>query len=359
MGVQVDPKLPLRYEKAFQDDKLSYISFFSSLCTYQDPDIKPCLIKALLYWNECKIPRFHRMRINIEIWIIEIELFSTNPADQSSAQIKIESLTKELKAKHNNPEIESNLISIYFTYLAFLESSNNIFKFWGNILSFIHTNYFYLEIADLYLELAVKHNDNPDTTCEVFQKTISTLFNLQNFQKADIIAENQLAFVKRFNTKSKNYTNALFTAFIAKKLTNNLQYLVDNIDPLLESCKAVYGEKSSQYIDIIKEKASIKTCLRQPDEAYKYWLQANDLNKEVFESEENIMTSGILIEMAGIKGYLSQFDEALNLIDKAKKIEEKMQSIHSELYIQIQDLEKKILQKREQLKVFLSYQCIL
>ena len=143
MGIQVDPKLPLRYEKAYEGDKLSYISFFSSLEPFQDPDIKPCLVKALQYWDEYKFPRFHRARMNIEILTIEIELFSANLTDQANAQAKIDNLIKEIKESGDNNIIEVNLIAIYYTYLVFLESSNNTFKFLGIIFILKNkTNYF-------------------------------------------------------------------------------------------------------------------------------------------------------------------------------------------------------------------------
>lgn len=49
MGVQVDPMLPLKYEKGYEGEKLSYISFFASLESVQDPQIIPCIKKALEY----------------------------------------------------------------------------------------------------------------------------------------------------------------------------------------------------------------------------------------------------------------------------------------------------------------------
>ena len=58
MGVQVDSKLPLKYEKGYEGEKLSYISFFSSLESLQDPETVPCIKKALEYCDEYNIPKF-------------------------------------------------------------------------------------------------------------------------------------------------------------------------------------------------------------------------------------------------------------------------------------------------------------
>ena len=170
---------------------------------------------------------------------------------------------------------------------------------------------------------------------------------MNNYFKAETLTEKQLIFLEPFGTKSKSYADALYSAFIAKKVTNDLQFLVANVDILLESNKVVYGEKSPQYIEAVKEKAYSKMYLSQPQESYKCWLQAYDLSKEVFEGEVNNMAPGILLEMAWIKSYLSQFEEALNLIDKAKKIEEKIHSIYSDFYKQIQQFEQNVLLKKE------------
>jgi len=52
MGVQVDQDLPHKYAKAFENDKLSYISFFSSLENSSNVSILPCVEKALEYCDE-------------------------------------------------------------------------------------------------------------------------------------------------------------------------------------------------------------------------------------------------------------------------------------------------------------------
>lgn len=41
MGATVDFKIPLKYDSALENEKLSYISFFSSLETLQDESIIP------------------------------------------------------------------------------------------------------------------------------------------------------------------------------------------------------------------------------------------------------------------------------------------------------------------------------
>ena len=211
-------------------------------------------------------------------------------------------------------------------------------------------NHVCIEIAEEYLELAVKHNESPDFTCAIFQKSIYSLFGLQNFEKANYLAERQLLFLEPYGKASKIYADALYTAFTVKRTLKDFEFMIANIDSLLESNKLTYGEKSPQYIEAIKEMAYTKMAQYQTNEAYKFWLKAYDLSKEVYDSELNNMSTGILIEMAAIKCILMQYEEALNLVDKAKKIEEKLSSIYSNRYKVIQNFEKEIRTTQERIE---------
>lgn len=81
MGLQVDFKLPLRYEAAFEEDKLSYISFFASLESVQDPIIQPCIEKAMKYCEELNFPKRHKLYFNLQIQKI---FFGLSSPDQIS-----------------------------------------------------------------------------------------------------------------------------------------------------------------------------------------------------------------------------------------------------------------------------------
>ena len=98
--------------------------------------------------------------------------------------------------------------------------------------------------------------------------------------------------------------------------------------------------------------AYTKMAQYQTNEAYKFWLKAYDLSKEVYDSELNNMSTGILVEMTTIKSILMQYEEALNLVDKAKKIEEQMSSIYSNRYKFIQNFEKEIRKTQEIIEGF-------
>ena len=168
------------------------------------------------------------------------------------------------------------------------------------------------------------------------------LLGTQNFQKANEIAEKQLIFTERFDKNTKSYADALYFVFITKRAVGDINFLLMNSNHLLEATKSSYEEKTPQYIQAIKEMAYSKMYAYQTNEAYKYWLKAYDLSKETYESEVNEMSTDILLEMAAIKSSMAQFEDAINLWDKAKKIEEQLSSIYSNKYKAISSLEKVI-----------------
>lgn len=132
MGVQVDSKLPLKYEKGYEGEKLSYISFFSSLESLQDPEIVPCIKKALEYCDEYKIQKFQKMRLNLEIQLIMSGLYSLSNVDQINSKANLESLIRELdQITTDNELIEQKILVLYFTYMVYLERTNDLLKFIG------------------------------------------------------------------------------------------------------------------------------------------------------------------------------------------------------------------------------------
>lgn len=163
---------------------------------------------------------------------------------------------------------------------------------------------------------------------------------MQNYVKAVEIAEKQLIFTSTISEESKNYADALYYACVTKRAIGDIAFCSQMTQKLCDVNKLAYGEKSVQYIEALKELAYWKTRNYQLQEAYKYWLKAYDLSTEVHESEVNVMSSMILCEMAAIKSALRLFDDGLNLLEKAKKIEIQMSSVHSAKYKNILNLEK-------------------
>ena len=127
----MDSKLPLKYEKGYEGEKLSYISFFSSLEALQDPEIVPCIKKALEYCDEYKIQRFQKMRLNLEIQLIMSGLYSVSNVDQINSKANLESLIWELDQIKDNELIEQKILVLYFTYMVYLERTNDLLKFIG------------------------------------------------------------------------------------------------------------------------------------------------------------------------------------------------------------------------------------
>ena len=194
MGGQVDSKLSLKYEKWYEGEKLSYISFFSSLESLQDPEIVPCIKKALEYWDEFKIPNFQKMRLNLEIQLIMCDLSSINNVEKNS-KAKLDSLIKELESIKSNELIEQKTLILYYIYMDYSERANDLLKYFGKT-KFLFTNF--IEVTEKYINLGVKFYENVEFMWGTFQKLINLLIGTDNLQKANELAEKELIFTKEF-----------------------------------------------------------------------------------------------------------------------------------------------------------------
>ena len=109
MGATIDYKLILKYDKLLEDEKLSYISFYSSLETVQDVSILPYLDKALKFCDELQIPQFQKFRVNLNVCTIMTQLYSGDPDTINLALGKLKKLVTEY-SKIDNEFIQQKLM---------------------------------------------------------------------------------------------------------------------------------------------------------------------------------------------------------------------------------------------------------
>mmetsp|Transcript_30864 Transcript_30864/g.27299 ORF Transcript_30864/g.27299 Transcript_30864/m.27299 type:complete len:225 (+) Transcript_30864:182-856(+) len=147
MGVQPDYKLPLKYGSALENDKLSYVVFFSSLESLQDPMIKPQIEKALEYCDELKIEKLHRLRINLELTIISLGFQDPTGMGIHLVKESIYSLIDKF-SNSDSQLIEQKLLILYTFSLALPECTADPLL--------------YAKVAQKYLKLAVKYYENID-----------------------------------------------------------------------------------------------------------------------------------------------------------------------------------------------------
>mmetsp|Transcript_30864 Transcript_30864/g.27300 ORF Transcript_30864/g.27300 Transcript_30864/m.27300 type:complete len:174 (+) Transcript_30864:1004-1525(+) len=130
-------------------------------------------------------------------------------------------------------------------------------------------------------------------------------------------------------------------------LTRDLHFSVRNGAKLEKIAKVVFGEKSVEYLDSLKELAYSYSNQYRIHDAYKVWLKSYDIAKVVFGSEKNQYCSLILVDMAILKSALNEYEDSYNLFAKAKKLEEQVNSKISRQYQNIVQLEEGVRQKEE------------
>jgi hypothetical protein len=325
MGVQVDFKLPLKYESALEDQKLSYIAFFASLESVQDPIIKPCIDKALSYCEELNFPKYHKLRLNLYTQSLLIDMYSPDISQSRVAMEKIGQLVNELKQR-NDELTEQRLVILYCTLMTTYEYLNDMPKF--------------LEAADGYLKYGPKYYESADFLCQTFQKVIYTYFTMGNMAKVTQHTESLLAVGRNAGEESKTYADALLVALDMKRAQGDINFFLTNVPKYEKLVKQHYGDKSTQYVEALKLQSSSYLTLHQHAEAYRSLLKAYDITKEIFGTEVNNTATFILLEMATIKLSLKQYEEVYTLLNKAKKIEEQVSSVNSPYYQQILSHEK-------------------
>jgi len=111
-----------------------------------------------------------------------------------------------------------------------------------------------------------------------------------------------------------------------------------------------YGKNSTQYIKAKLFKANLYIMTNQLNLCYKTCLDTYDLAKEVYGNEENLQSSSILSLMARVKESLKEYEDAVNIIEKAKKIESKINSKHSLGYKLLEE-QVAVLEKKFQGKI--------
>jgi hypothetical protein len=125
MGVQVDFTLPIKFDKALENDKLTYIGFFASLESLQDPIVKPCINKALKYCEELAIPKTQKLHLNLVCQSVFLELCTQDPVQLSKGLESLNKLIKDLEGSSNELH-QQKLIVLYCTQMALAESMNDV-----------------------------------------------------------------------------------------------------------------------------------------------------------------------------------------------------------------------------------------
>ena len=100
------------------------------------------------------------------------------------------------------------------------------------------------------------------------------------------------------------------------------------------------GKVNENYIDALKEYSNYLIARGAYQDAYKTWLEAIELSKSLFGTDRNLFSSVLYSNMAQAKFELGQVEDSINIIVKAKKIEEELNSRTSPKYKEICSIEE-------------------
>ena len=94
--------------------------------------------------------------------------------------------------------------------------------------------------------------------------------------------------------------------------------------------KANFGEKSLKYTEALFLESLLFNCELKYEKAFDTQFKTYLILKDIYGTDENERIPPVLSRMAYIKGVMKQWEDAFDLIDKAKSIEEKVHpNIHN------------------------------
>lgn len=113
----------------------------------------------------------------------------------------------------------------------------------------------------------------------------------------------------------------------------------------MRETERVKGKKDENYIDALKEYSVYLLSRIAYHDAYKTCLEAFELAKDLYGSELNNFSSNLLLNMAIAKRQLGQTEDMKHILERAKRIEETLNSKTSQKYLEIVEYEKSELKK--------------
>ncbi|CAI2387728.1 unnamed protein product [Moneuplotes crassus] len=305
MGVQVNYKVSKKYADTINKDKLTFISFMGSFSIIKDVCLKPYVETALEYCEELGIDKLHLFKVNLDFVNNYLALLLPGVSKPEEVLSNFDSLA-ELYEENRNTMIDEKLEMIYSMQLSLAEGLNYTDK--------------YVTIAQKFLATKKIVTESFDS---IYVNTINILLNRKDFQLANKVCNDFLNYAKKEGENTKSYHKALSKKLACSMVLNNGQEYLEFSQNYEQITKTVYGANSIEHAHAIKCLAQGKVKMRQYQEAYQSYLNCYDIYKAKFGSEVNSESSTVLTNIAMIKSYWREFEDAENLIKKAKEIEEK------------------------------------
>ena len=333
LGIYFDPKIPLKYEKVFLEQKYTYTKFFSSLESFLDPCIEPSVLKSLEIIDELGFHELSPTRITLKMQAISFNFMNQNQTSIMLGLQKVNELVVFLKSHEDKYDFcKARLFQCYSLLLPLALNMNDKES--------------YMKYIKDYINLGMEYSENKDILHNQFITYIPVLLQSGQFEEAFSVSDRHIKYLKSANP-TKLYCEAIKYRILIIKTMRDLGKLSKMIPEYLKITEKVHTRNSPEYLDAKKEQANCFHMFGRLNEAYKECLEAYDISKEVYGSEKNIDASDIFTLMAIIKARLNQLDEAQKFLNKSKEIEEEVSSVYSERYKSILQIENQILQLTE------------
>ncbi|CAI2387837.1 unnamed protein product [Moneuplotes crassus] len=324
MGAKIDYQIAKNYADLIKDDKLSYISFVSSLESIRDPTMKPYIETALEYCEEFGVDKLHKFRANLDLANIMVMMVVPDMQGIMKAMTELDSLA-ELYEQNLNIFLETKLQSIYSTQLMMANSTGNVQK--------------YIQVG---LKFLPKQSVVNEFATDTYETIISQIAVQGDIAKADKLCNDFLAYARKNGENTKPYHKAIVLKMSMLSENYNLSQALQASAKCEQISLAVYGEGSLEHANAIRASCQMKINIGKLQESYQGLLNCYEMYKSNYGSETNPASSRVLTSLAMIKKYLKEFEDAYNLVDKAKEIEQKMTSKFSQQYTLILKIEKSI-----------------
>lgn len=210
----------------------------------------------------------------------------------------------------------------------------------------------YSKFSKLYLGVPSQSPKDLQNKLEVYTKRASSFCHNCYSPDAKSIRQEFIDFVTKADMGDKALFEALRIGLRISILLRDNTFITAHSKKCWDLSKQFLDDKTAEYAEVLKNYAISLDFSRQFEESYKIWLDVLDVYKYVHQGEEHQDIVNILMEMATLKANLRQVEDALNILERAKKIQKKISSEKTFAYKELLDLEKKILGAAKEFEKF-------
>lgn len=190
----------------------------------------------------------------------------------------------------------------------------------------------FIKFGEKFLSLeVVKSNVNEmDSAQCIFENIIKISSEQKDYKKANQMANQFLGLTSKNGETNPVYLKAMSAKINIAYHSKNRTYFLRNYQKLLRLSKQILGEISSENADHLINWAELLLRSKRHHEAYKLLLHSHDIYTELHSTQDHPRASLILIKMAVVKSCIQEYEDARNILARAKKLELNFEGQNSE-----------------------------